>query len=88
MPSAELRREIEDLALRLVVGETDGGNGTARWMPALEKIRERALREQVSGVSATAALLLEKLRDPRTPEDAWNEGIAALKQKLETWLKM
>ena len=84
MSSVELRREIEDLALGFIVADPDEGGGTARWIPALEKIRERALREQASGLVAAAGSLLDQMRDPRTPEDTWQDGISALQKALDS----
>ena len=65
---------MEDLALRLVVGDTDAE--MVRPMDsALEQIRERAHREQAPGVSATAVAAPRNLQcDPRTPEAALEEG--------------
>jgi two-component system chemotaxis sensor kinase CheA len=83
MPSAELRREIEDLALRLVVGDPEEANG-ARWIPDLERIRECAQREQAFGVTSAASSLLDRLRDSTLPEAAWHEGIAALQKALDS----
>ncbi|MCU1238442.1 MAG: CheA signal transduction histidine kinase [Candidatus Solibacter sp.] len=82
MSSGELRREVEDLALRLVVGDPDGESAMA-WVPALEKLRERAQREQAPAVSAAATGLMENLRDNALPEAALQEGIAALQKALD-----
>ncbi len=83
MPSAELRRDIEELALRLVVGEPEGENGAAEWLPALEKIRELAQREQASGVSAALASLLDNLRETASPEATLQAGIEILQKALD-----
>ncbi len=83
MPSGELRRDIEDLALRLVVGEPEGTGGAARWLPALEQIRERAHREQATGVSAAAGSLLDNMHRSTLSEAALQDGIAALQQALD-----
>jgi two-component system chemotaxis sensor kinase CheA len=82
MPSGELQREIEDLALRLVVSDPDGGN-VAGWVSALERIRGCALREQDPVVSSAVAALLESLRENPSPEQAMQEGIAALQRALD-----
>jgi two-component system chemotaxis sensor kinase CheA len=83
MPSGELRRDIEDLALRLVVGEPEGAGGAARWLPALEQIRERAQREQAAGVTAAAGSLLDNMRRSTLSEAALQDGIAALQKALD-----
>src|SRR5260370_21535831 len=83
MPSGELRRDIEDLALRLVVGEPEGTGGAARWLPALEQIRERAQRQQATGVSVAAGSLLENMRRSTLSEAAMQDGIAALQKALD-----
>jgi two-component system chemotaxis sensor kinase CheA len=82
MPSGELRREIEDLALRLVVSDPKGENGAA-WIPALERIRESANREHAHGVSSAASGILENLRENPLPDAALQEGIAALQKALD-----
>jgi two-component system, chemotaxis family, sensor kinase CheA len=82
MPSGELRREVEDLALRLVVGGPEGANAAA-WIPALERICELAQREQAAGASTAAACLLENLRGDAVPEAALQEGIATLQKALD-----
>ena len=83
MPSGELRRDIEDLALRLVVGEPEGTGGAARWLPAVEQIRERAQREQATGVSVAAGSLLDNMRRSTLSEAALQDGIAALQKALD-----
>src|SRR5947207_1638777 len=79
MPSSELRRQVEDLALRLVVGEP----GATEWLPALETIRECAQHEGASGVSTAVASLLDNLRESASPEAALQEGIALLQKALD-----
>uniref|UniRef100_Q01VJ7 Chemotaxis protein CheA n=1 Tax=Solibacter usitatus (strain Ellin6076) TaxID=234267 RepID=Q01VJ7_SOLUE len=83
MPSRELRREIEDLALRLVVGEPEDTGGAARWLPAFEQIRERAQREQAIDVSIAAGSFLDNMRRSALSESALQDGIAALQKALD-----
>src|SRR5260370_7162676 len=82
MPSGELRRDIEDLALRLVVGEPEGTGGAARWLPALEQIRERAQREQATGVSVAAGSLLDNIRRSTLSEAAMQDAIPPFRNAL------
>jgi two-component system chemotaxis sensor kinase CheA len=82
-PSCELRRHIEDLALRLVVADPEAGSLAAEWIPALETIHACAQREHAAGVSAAAASVLNNLRETASPEAALQEGIAALQEALE-----
>jgi two-component system chemotaxis sensor kinase CheA len=84
MPSTELKREIEGLALRLVMGEPESVGGTSNWIPALEEIRERARREQASAVSSVADSLLDTLRNSSLSDADWQEGIAALQNALDS----
>ncbi len=58
---AALGQAVEELALQLVVAEPDGG-AAGDWLPALEKIRDRALAESAAGVAAVAASLIDALR--------------------------
>jgi two-component system chemotaxis sensor kinase CheA len=83
MPSGELRRDIEVLALRLVVGEPEDTGVAAPWLPALEQIRERAHRERAIGVAVAAGSLLDNLRRSTLSEAALQDGIAALQKALD-----
>jgi two-component system chemotaxis sensor kinase CheA len=83
MPSADLRSEIEDLALRLVVSQPEEGDGAADWIAPLEKIRERARQEAEPAVAAQAASLADALRDSALSEASLHEGIAALQKALD-----
>jgi two-component system chemotaxis sensor kinase CheA len=88
--SPELRQQIEDLALRLVVEDTTTQTA-AWWIPALERIRDSAQREQASRVSAAAAAILDGIRpagDSAGDEGgrmaaALQDGITCLQQALE-----
>ncbi len=89
--SAELRRQIEDLALRLVIGDPETGSLPSDWMPALAKVRENAQRDQADGVVRAADALMDAMRvagglgepgvDGITLE--LQEGIARLQQAVE-----
>jgi two-component system chemotaxis sensor kinase CheA len=87
----ELRQQVEDLALQLVVGEPQSGTKASAWMPAVEKISAAAAREHAGAVVTAAAVLGETLRclaqsgsdDPSTVYCALQEGVANLQKALE-----
>ena len=89
--SAELRRQIEDLALRLVIGEPENGASAADWMPALERIRQHAQRERADDVVRAADAFIDALRvaggpgvsGADGPSGELQEGIARLQQAVE-----
>ncbi len=82
--SNDLQRKIEDLALRLVVGQadTDGAN----WLEGLRDIHATAEREHAAPVASAAAALMETF-EARPPAGGsgdlsteLQEGIACLQQ--------
>ena len=89
--SGELRQQVEDLALQLVVGEPQSGTKASAWMPALEKISAAATGEHAGRVVTAAAVLGETLRglaqsdseDPSAVYSALQEGVANLQKALE-----
>ena len=87
--TGELRRQIEDMALQLVVGEPENSSKASAWMPVLEKISATAAREHVESVVGAAAVLGETLRalapsvDPSTVYVVLQEGVANLQKALE-----
>jgi len=84
--SAELRQQIEDLALRLVVDDPGIAPAQSQWLPSLANIRDRALREQASRVAAAATALIDALEGAENGEvlpDEFHEGIARLQQALD-----
>jgi len=88
--SPELRRQIEDLALRLVVEDSDDGRPASVWIPALEQIRDSALREQAGPVSAAATAILDEINAAGEPDDetgrvagVLQEGFTRLQQALD-----
>jgi len=88
--SAELRQQIEDLALQLVVAEPGNAAATARWIPALHGIRDKALADRANLVAAATTALLESLPDPGRPAaegdataDLLQAGIVRLQQTLD-----
>jgi two-component system chemotaxis sensor kinase CheA len=87
--TGELRRQIEDMALQLVVGEPENSAQASVWLPLLDKISATAAREQVESVVRAVAVLGETLRalsasgDPSAISSALLEGVATLQQVLE-----
>ncbi len=90
--SPELRQQIEDLALRLVVDDAAAGTPPSAWIPALERIRDSALRGRAEGVAAAAVAILDGIPpDGETSEEekvssasALQEGFARLQQALDS----
>src|ERR1039457_6907722 len=88
--TGELRRQIEDMALQLVVGEPENSAQPSAWMPALERLSAIAAREHVDSVVSAVAILGETLRalsasgDPSAVSSVLQEGVAKLQQALES----
>jgi two-component system chemotaxis sensor kinase CheA len=72
--SSELRQQIEDLALQLVVAEPGRADAVSAWIPALENIRDRALGERADHLAAATIALLASLP---AAESAGGAGAAA-----------
>ncbi len=89
--AGELRQQIEDMALQLVVGEPDSGASPSAWMPVLERISAAATREHAASVVRAAAVLGEALRalaqspssDPSAVSSVLQDGVASLQNALE-----
>jgi two-component system chemotaxis sensor kinase CheA len=88
--SAELRQQIEDLALRLVVANPGDAQGASQWLPALLSIRDHASRDRASQVAAAATALIDSLQGAEQPSangDAMAEvlqaGVTRLQQTLD-----
>jgi two-component system chemotaxis sensor kinase CheA len=58
---SDLGHAVEELALQLVVAEPDGG-AAADWLPSLETIREKALRENAAKVAEVAGSMISSLQ--------------------------
>src|ERR1035441_1777318 len=88
--TGELRRQIEDMALQLVVGEPENSARSSAWMPVLEKISATAAREHVESVVNAVAVLGQTLQALSASGDAsavsavLQEGVAKLQQALES----
>jgi two-component system chemotaxis sensor kinase CheA len=80
----ELKRQIEELALQLVMAEPGGQmEGAApSWMPVLEHLRETAERERTPQVAAAAAAIVETVRASGGSADL-QEGMARLQEAVE-----
>jgi len=86
--SADLRQNIEDLALRLVMGGTESATAPADWISAIEAIRAKAADEQAAVLTATAEAALEQVRGASFQNDEGRravlpEIITRLQQALE-----
>jgi two-component system chemotaxis sensor kinase CheA len=85
---AELRLQIEDLALNLVVAEPGNRLASSQWRSALCNIRDNAERHHASRLAAAAAALLDSLPDSQTAPDnncladVLQAGIVGLQQTL------
>ena len=89
--SGELRRNIEDMALQLIVGESDSSADASAWIPVLEKISAAAARENAESVAGAATLVGQALRalavapagDPGAVAAVLQEGILNLQKAME-----
>lgn len=83
---ADLRRKVEELALRMVMGEPEAAEGES-WGAPLERIREEALSLHASRVAEAATQALEALCRATSSEDAGGtalqEGIVNLQRAFE-----
>ncbi len=88
---AELRRSVEELALKMVVESPPVGDVAAGWLAALERLREDALRENAGQVAEAAASMVEALRragdQPAEPGERiladLTPGMARLQEALD-----
>jgi two-component system chemotaxis sensor kinase CheA len=79
----ELKEQIEELALRTVMADTEGPGAALACLSAIESIRDCAARGNVPAVAAVAAGLVSALPLSAQPASTLGEGIAALQQALE-----
>jgi two-component system, chemotaxis family, sensor kinase CheA len=88
--SGELRQQIEDMALQLVVGEPEDSADASAWMPVLEKIAAIAAREHAESVVSATTALGEALRalaqspsdEPCAVASVLQAGVAELQKAL------
>jgi two-component system, chemotaxis family, sensor kinase CheA len=84
LPShAELRQQVEELAVRLVLAETDGGPEVESWTRALEAIHRGALREGAAEAAEAARAVISTMRASGDPGTVLQEGLARLERALE-----
>ena len=63
----ELRQQIEDMALQLVVGEPQSSVNASAWLPVLDRISAAATREQADAVVGAAVVLGNSSRSGKGP---------------------
>ena len=84
--SGDLHQQIEDLALRLVVGDPDADSDVAVWANALEQIRDKAVREQAVEIATLAGAVIGAIQGSSKAASIWEElqqGVARLQQAVE-----
>ena len=74
--STELKRQIDDLALSVVMGSPSSGAEVSGWIPSLRSIRERAISEQAGNIADIASAAENGSVEPQ-------EAIAQLQQAME-----
>jgi hypothetical protein len=82
----ELQQQIEDLALRLVVGDLEAESAATAWTSAFEQIRDSALREQLVEIARMAEAVIGAVRladSPASVSTELEEGIVRLQQAVE-----
>ncbi|HXA52244.1 MAG TPA: chemotaxis protein CheA [Candidatus Acidoferrum sp.] len=79
----ELKEQIDELALRMVMADTEGPAAALSCLSALAGIRDTAARGKASAVAAIAADLLTALPTAAQPGSVLGEGIAALQRAIE-----
>ena len=65
--SGELRQQVDDLALRLVVGDPEAESSLPGWISALEQFRDSALREQAADLAKMAEAVLSAVAGGSNP---------------------
>src|SRR5450432_157643 len=84
--SGELQQQIEDLALRLVVGDLGAESAATAWTPAFEQIRDSALGEQAINIASMAEAVIGAVRRADSPGSVsmeLEEGIVRLQEAVE-----
>jgi two-component system chemotaxis sensor kinase CheA len=78
--STELRQQIDDLALQLVVAEPENATSTPEWLSTLHRIRDLAEQEQAGQLAAAAAGMIESLSGGQMSSEVLQTGIVQLQQ--------
>jgi len=80
--SIELRRQIDDLALKLLAG--GAGQSTSSWIASLERIRESAARDNVpDAVNAATAILQELTKTDSGTPVSLQQSLGKLQETLD-----
>jgi two-component system, chemotaxis family, sensor kinase CheA len=88
--TVDLRQQIEELALRLVMSGPEPAQPPAKWTFALEAIRQSAIAARADAVAAAAEAALQQValaagrEDAITPVAVLQDAIARLQQALDT----
>ena len=90
-PSGDLRQQIEEIALQLVVVETDSSADVSLWMPMLERLTAAAQKEHAIPVvnaiavldRALRALAQDSVKHPAEASALLHEGVARMQAALE-----
>ncbi|MDE3166652.1 MAG: Hpt domain-containing protein, partial [Acidobacteriota bacterium] len=80
---AELKVQVDDLALRLVMADCEGPAAALACLSALESIRDAAARHKAAPVAAAAEELIRALPLAAAPAAVLSEGVAALQRAIE-----
>jgi two-component system chemotaxis sensor kinase CheA len=80
---AELRRSIEELAIKVVVGSSPELGGDGGWLTAFEKVREEARRGGAREVEAAAASAVESLAGAEQVPAELASAIARLQEAVD-----
>jgi two-component system chemotaxis sensor kinase CheA len=78
----EIVQQVEDLALRLVVGDGASESDPATWLPALERLQNAAVQASAKPVADAAAGMAAALVTQGVTPEVLQEGIARLQEAL------
>jgi two-component system, chemotaxis family, sensor kinase CheA len=81
--SAELRQEIEDLALQFVIAEPESATNAKAWISALHNIHDHAEREHAGQLAAAAAAIIQSIPEGCLSGEFLQTEIVRLQQILE-----
>lgn len=87
--SVDLRQQVEELALRLVMGGPETLPARTEWISAIEKIQKAAVAERAESVAAAAASVVQQIGaagqedSGGAPLEALQQGIVCLQQALD-----
>jgi two-component system, chemotaxis family, sensor kinase CheA len=89
--SVDLRQQVEDLALRLVMGGPETTQALHEWISAVEAIQKSALEQHAGAVADAAASALQQFRlaagaeapEGAAPTAALHDAVVQLQQALD-----